>query len=595
MEAYTRLFRLRADSTRQERIEASEGLCQRVLDSLEGRLPGHTWSPNDSSAGGAIVDLTSIVGAAAAGSGAVTITAAPCECGAVLTSAGCVVAPGPSIVGSVTRGSSVRRFLVLVEPKRMARSSVALYVQGHILCGNNGQLVAERDSVLAFVARCELVNHEQGLLPTDATFRDCFYQVGVDAGVQTSLLHYANLNQALARLLLPEQFESRVGTRTVLLSGAQGQRNRIGKAGHAQCRSHFKIRYRNSEVKRGTDECSCGERITYRSRGDGGVSPPSNTTTNRRSCPLSAQGHNLVSGVYISAGSTQHSGHYEARLPNARQKLRNEGAERIVHLRDFVHLTGLAIASVIRDEMNIELTGKQALGVRQPQIDPRTKGIVGLLHGLEGLSLPHVIRWLCAPEHQHQDAIGKQIWGYELVVPDPTGGIPVKYDVTGLVGGHTPGAFEWSVAESLMRGRALPTGIEGFKPGGTAPPPGYQLRADSVIWADQNEIRECCRCMHAAAFDTTHNTSDQAYTYLAMMFKNGHGRSVQGLHGMLRGETQAAFSSFYTFAYPLIYGRAVVGELCTIALQARPLLCQPRMRSVQQPRRHKQCGVQGAP
>ena len=268
--AYTRLFNLGDDSTKQRASVEGDSLCQRVLGSLQGLLPGHSWCPRDSA--GAVIDPSSIVGAAVPGAGSVQIAAAQCEYGVVLTSAGNVVAPGPGIVGTVTRGLSVRRFFVLIEPKRMARSSVDLYVQGQILCGNNGKVVEERDSILAFVARRELSSHAAGLMPAAASYRDCFYQVGVDAVVQTHLLHYANLNQAMARLLLPEPFKSRVGTRTVLVGGPH-QHNRVGKAGHAPCHSHFKIRYRNSLVKRARDECSCGERIRYASREAGGVPP----------------------------------------------------------------------------------------------------------------------------------------------------------------------------------------------------------------------------------------------------------------------------------------------------------------------------------
>jgi hypothetical protein len=556
--AYSVLFRLGTQN--QSTVEDSGDLCQRVLRSLEGHESRSEWVSQED---GSAVEPLCIVRAAVAGHSAATVTAAKHGHGAVFTSEGHVVAPGPGISGAVTKKGLKRKFIVVLVSKRHAGPSLDLYVQGQTLCGNNGRLVSEADSILTFVARRVALKRDQGL-PTAPPDRHCFYPVRVDTDAQHRLRHYAKLNQALARLLLPAAFSSAIGTRTVLRKNPSG-RNRIGTAAYAPCKSWFSAVLRNSGVKRGTDRCSCGEDIHYRSREQGGVEPPASATTDKATCPLTEHSHCLVPGLYIAAGNTQHTGHYEARLPTGKQKLRAVGLARAAHLRDTVSLPATAVAKIIRDEHGVDITGRQARDAGKKKPDPTRLGIVGLLWGLEELLLPHVVRWLCAIEGDHVAVIGPKIYAYELVVPAPGGQTVVRYEVSKLFAANRPGAFQWSVAESLLRGGALPDGVDGFVRGGTRCPPGHNLRADSVIWADPDEIRECCRCMSAAAFDTTHNTSDQSYTYLAMMFKNGHGRSVQGLHGMLRGETQAAFSSFYNAAYPLIYGRAVVGKQPTFS------------------------------
>ena len=69
------------------------------------------------------------------------------------------------------------------------------------------------------------------------------------------------------------------------------------KAAHAPCKAWFRARWCSSRIKRKTDTCSCGEKIRYLSRADGGVVPPPTTTNDVGTCPLTAHGHALVPGL----------------------------------------------------------------------------------------------------------------------------------------------------------------------------------------------------------------------------------------------------------------------------------------------------------
>lgn len=196
-QAYVTPFRLDAPPLPRAMFASSvdsDAFCQVALRSLgpsETGVPGQTWVSEE---GGGAVDPRAIVGGAVRGNGTCAINADRCDHGAVLTSDGSVASSGPGISGTLTKGGQTRPFIIIVEPRRVAGHSVDRYVQGQILCANNGKLVSEHESVLAFAARSEALNCDVGPTPSRPPPRGCFYQAAVDTADQLRLLHYARLN-----------------------------------------------------------------------------------------------------------------------------------------------------------------------------------------------------------------------------------------------------------------------------------------------------------------------------------------------------------------------------------------------------------------
>ena len=220
-----------------------------------------------------------------------------------------------------------------------------------------------------------------------------------DPAVQKRLSHYAKLNVALARLFCPELFKSTYQDVANLKSIATPAPQKMGALCHAECPAEFKVAHRSPRSTTVTDVCSCGARIVYKARADGGTPPPDTTTDSEATCPWN---HMACPGVYLLKACSLHKDHLESRHESETKVLRSIGAtDRIMELVGSAHVPPPATARIIAMDYGEDLAEDYVVSSRSIRDITRANrghcteadmGIPGLLSALHKHRNPYVVR-----------------------------------------------------------------------------------------------------------------------------------------------------------------------------------------------------------
>ena len=274
-------------------------------------------------------------------------------------------------------------------------SATDLQVQGQLLVAHNGVVhdtAKQGGAVVAYVAVVRgRLRHGKRLVE--------FRRVAYDPAVQKRLSHYAKLNVALARLFCPELFKSTYQDVANLKSIATPAPQKMGALCHAECPAEFKVAHRSPRSTTVTDVCSCGARIVYKARADGGTPPPDTTTDSEATCPWN---HMACPGVYLLKACSLHKDHLESRHESETKVLRSIGAtDRIMELVGSAHVPPTATARIIAMDYGEDLAEDYVVSSRSIRGITRANrghcteadmGIPGLLAALHEHRNPYVVR-----------------------------------------------------------------------------------------------------------------------------------------------------------------------------------------------------------
>jgi hypothetical protein len=304
-------------------------------------------------------------------------------------------------VASSTSGRATRKSdtIIIVEVKygKPTPSATELQVQGQMLAVNNGAVYATAqaaNSVVAFAAivRAPLIEGKRIVE---------LRRVPYDPAVQQRLLHYAKLNVAVARLLLPQLFAQRYQE---VVQGAASAPPKRGALCFAKCNAQFRLAYRHPKSKV-SDVCSCGSKIMYTQEG---VPPPATTTASKDTCEWN---HVACPGVYLVKGQSLHTGHYESRRESETRILRHAGASsRVVDLTEMLSPPTVTARIVAKDfQENLPEgyvpTSRAIREIKRKDRGNSTeadKGIPGLLLELHKRQNPYLARQAAPPpKHTH--------------------------------------------------------------------------------------------------------------------------------------------------------------------------------------------------
>jgi hypothetical protein len=131
---------------------------------------------------------------------------------------------------------------------------------------------------------------------------------------------------------------------------------------------------------------------------------------------------------------------------------------------------------------------------------------------------------------------------------------------------------EWSVAEHVLL-RQINKKPASEMPGSSGSEiravqelvaPGCSLRVEGVVVARYAEMRRAWRAMESQGFDTSGKVCNiKNANYLLMCALDAEGKQINTITGMLFSLTRQIFMFAITFAYPLLYGRAVYNHKIT--------------------------------